>query len=68
MLPLGFSMSAYYFLPREKDCQAETVLNIMIYNLVAVAGLSVLSTAQSCWILSLHQPGLTGYGSRWWDW
>jgi len=40
VLPLGFAMSAYYFLPRERDRQRETVLNILIYN-VAV-GLSLI--------------------------
>ena len=30
MLPLAFHMSAYYFLPRERDKQREAVLNILL--------------------------------------
>jgi len=35
MVPLGFGMSALYFLPREPEKQGRTVLNILIFNLVA---------------------------------
>jgi O-antigen/teichoic acid export membrane protein len=37
VLPLGFQMSAYYFLPLKPDKQRETVANIMLFN--AAAGL-----------------------------
>jgi polysaccharide transporter, PST family len=62
VLPLGFAMSAYYFLPREPDRRQETVLNILIYNM-AVGSLAC--GAFLLWPVLLgiifHQPGLTGY-------
>lgn len=35
MVPLGFGMSALYFLPREPEKQGQAVLNILIFNLIA---------------------------------
>ena len=62
VLPLGFAMSAYYFLPREPDRQQETVLNILIYSMVIG---SLACSAFLLWpaLLDLifHQAGLTGY-------
>ena len=62
VLPLGFAMSAYYFLPRERDRQHETVLNILIYNTI-VGGLACAAFLLWPVLLALifHQPGLTGY-------
>lgn len=37
LLPFGFGMSAYYFLPRETERRGAVVLNILIFN--AVVGL-----------------------------
>lgn len=36
LLPLGFGMSAYYYLPREKDVsrRGQVVLNILLFNLI----------------------------------
>lgn len=42
ILPLGFSMSAYYFLARETDRRAAAIFNILIFNFVA-GGLACLS-------------------------
>lgn len=62
VLPLGFAMSAYYFLPREPHRQQETVLNILIYN--TIIG-SLACGAFLLWpaLLGLifDQPGVTGY-------
>jgi len=62
VLPLGFAMSAYYFLPRERDRQRETVLNILIYSVVVGC---LACGAFLLWPVLLdiifHQPGLTGY-------
>jgi O-antigen/teichoic acid export membrane protein len=33
LLPLGFQMSAFYFLPREKDRQGQIILNILLFHL-----------------------------------
>lgn len=42
VLPLGFSMSAYYFLNREKDRRGAAVLNILLFNFV-IGGLACLT-------------------------
>jgi O-antigen/teichoic acid export membrane protein len=34
LLPLGFQMSAFYFLPREKDAQGQIILNILLFHLL----------------------------------
>ncbi|HUK17475.1 MAG TPA: oligosaccharide flippase family protein [Bryobacteraceae bacterium] len=62
VLPLGFAMSAYYFLPREPDRQREAVLNILIYSIA----MGILACgAFLLWPVLLdiifHQPGLTRY-------
>lgn len=38
VLPLGFSMSAYYFLNRERENHSAIILNILIFNLFMGAG------------------------------
>jgi O-antigen/teichoic acid export membrane protein len=62
VLPLGFAMNAYYFLPREPQRQRETVLNILIYSMVIG---SLACAAFLLWpallALIFDQPGLTGY-------
>jgi O-antigen/teichoic acid export membrane protein len=51
MLPLSFVMSAFYFLPRERERRGAVVLNIMLFNsVVGCAALAVL----------LLRPGLLG--------
>ena len=62
VLPLGFAMSAYYFLPREPERRQETVLNILIYYMV-VGGLACGALLVWPVLLAIifHQPGLTGY-------
>lgn len=42
ILPLGFSMSAYYFLSREKERRASSIINILLFNFV-VGGLACLT-------------------------
>jgi O-antigen/teichoic acid export membrane protein len=39
VLPLGFGMSAFYFLPREPERKGKVILNIMLFN-IAVGGLA----------------------------
>lgn len=39
ILPLGFSMSAYYFLARDENRRASAILNILLFNF-AVGGLA----------------------------
>lgn len=42
ILPLGFSMSAYYFLARETERRGAAILNILLFNFV-VGGLACLA-------------------------
>lgn len=42
ILPLGFSMSSYYFLARETERRGAAILNILIFNFV-VGGLACLA-------------------------
>lgn len=42
ILPLGFSMSAYYFLSREKERRASSIINILLFNFV-VGGIACLT-------------------------
>ncbi len=51
MLPLGMGMSAFYFLPREKMRRRETVLNIVLFDVVI--------GALACATLVLHPSLLT---------
>lgn len=41
ILPLGFSMSAYYYLAREREKRARAILNILLFNFV-VGGIACL--------------------------
>lgn len=41
LLPLGFQMSAFYFLPRDKDRQGPIILNILLFHLL-MGGLGAL--------------------------
>jgi O-antigen/teichoic acid export membrane protein len=62
ILPLSFGMSAYYFLPREKERQAETVFHIVLFNLV-IGTLACLCLWQWPQLLGIifHQTGLADY-------
>lgn len=42
VLPLGFAMSAFYFLPRERERRGQVVLNILLFQ-AAVGGLACLA-------------------------
>ena len=62
VLPLGFAMSAYYFLPREPDRRQGTVLNILIYNMaVGTLACGVLLLWPVLLGIIFDQPGLAGY-------
>jgi len=37
MLPLGFQMSAYYFLPREPENRGSVVFNILLFHLITTS-------------------------------
>jgi O-antigen/teichoic acid export membrane protein len=62
VLPLGFAMNAYYFLPREPERQQETVLNILIYCMVmGCLACGAFLVRPVLLDIIFHQPGLTGY-------
>ncbi|MGI8556182.1 MAG: hypothetical protein ACR2LT_07485, partial [Pyrinomonadaceae bacterium] len=42
VLPLGFSMSAFYFLNRQPEKRAATIINILLFNFAA-GGLACLT-------------------------
>jgi O-antigen/teichoic acid export membrane protein len=42
MLPLNFGMSAYYFLPREREHQRHIIFNVLLFYML-VAGLAALA-------------------------
>ncbi|MGB5013043.1 MAG: oligosaccharide flippase family protein, partial [Pyrinomonadaceae bacterium] len=52
ILPLGFSMSAYYFLARETERRGAAILNILVFNFV-VGGLA-------CLVLQLYPQMIGG--------
>jgi len=63
VLPLGFSLSAYYFLPRETgDKRAAVVLNILCFNLAIGLGVLLVLLMKPSIVASLFgSQTLTGY-------
>jgi O-antigen/teichoic acid export membrane protein len=56
VLPLGFHMSAFYFLPRESERRGEVVFNILLFHLF-VACLACLAFVLRPTLLSTLFPG-----------
>lgn len=64
LLPLGFGMTAFYFLPRERKKAPEIVLNIVVFNVVVgMGGLFVLSRWPSLIARICGSPELASYSS-----
>jgi O-antigen/teichoic acid export membrane protein len=62
ILPLGFQMSAFYFLPREPDKQREAVLNIMlVLTMAGLLGCGLLYFFPALLTGLFHQPELVHY-------
>lgn len=62
LLPLGFTMSAYYFLPREPERRGQVVLNILLYcSLVGGAAWLLLALRPSLLALLFGQAALESY-------
>jgi O-antigen/teichoic acid export membrane protein len=53
ILPLGVYMSAYYFLPRERERQPQVVLNILLFNLAVGGAVCLLLLARPALLTSL---------------
>lgn len=66
ILPLGFGMSTFYFLPREEDQnrRAKIVINVVLFN-GFIGGLVFLVFLTQPWILSsiFHDPDLVQYAT-----
>jgi hypothetical protein len=63
VLPLGFAMNAYYFLPRERERRPEVVFNIVLYNMtVGSVGYAAFLLWPNSLDVVFHQSGLTNYG------
>jgi O-antigen/teichoic acid export membrane protein len=64
LLPLGFQMSAFYFLPRDKDRQGPIILNILLFHLL-MGGLGALVLVLFPQLFStiFHSGELVSYSS-----
>ena len=58
VLPLGFHMSAFYFLPREPERRGEVVFNILLFHLLVAAAACLAFVLRPTLIASLF-PGST---------
>jgi O-antigen/teichoic acid export membrane protein len=62
ILPLGFHMSAFYFLPRERDKQREVVLNIvLVITAAGLIGCGLLYFFPSILTAIFYQPQVVQY-------
>ena len=62
MLPLGFGMTAFYFLPREEEHRNQTVFNIVLFTTaVAVLFGAVVSLVPSLLIVLFKEPGVVSF-------
>ncbi len=64
ILPLGVGMSAYYFLPRERERQGQVIFNILLFYLM-MAGIICLTFALRPQTISIifNSSELVGYSS-----
>ncbi len=65
VLPLGFAMSAYYFLPREPGRRRETVLNIVLFlTLAGGLGCAVVTAFPGLLVFIARDPAIIPYAPR----
>ena len=61
ILPLGFSMSAFYFLPREPEKSRQVVFNILLFHcLIGILVLVALTLFPGLMVTLLNAPELRG--------
>lgn len=66
LLPFGFGLSAYYYLPREKDAtrRGQVILNILLFNtLIGIAGCIVLIFWPALIASIFRDPSLPTYAT-----
>ncbi len=64
MLPIGFGMSAYYFLPREPDRQGAIIFNIVVFYLTIGSLVGFLLVFRpSLLAVILNSPELVSFGA-----
>src|SRR5579862_7356100 len=62
-LPIGFGMSAFYFLPRESERRAQVVFNILVfYMVIGAIACAVLVTYPRSLVAILNSSDLLDYG------
>jgi len=62
LLPLGFQMSAFYFLPRDKDHQGPIILNILLFHvLMGGVGALILILFPQLFSTIFHSAELVAY-------
>jgi O-antigen/teichoic acid export membrane protein len=62
MLPLGFGMSAFYFLPRDENRRRETVLNVVLFTgTLGALGAAMLALFPSLLLVLFKDAALVPY-------
>jgi O-antigen/teichoic acid export membrane protein len=62
MLPLGFGMSAFYFLPRDENRHRETVFNVVLFtSAIGALACLVVSLVPSLLVVLFKEPALVSY-------
>src|SRR5205823_3890676 len=62
MLPLGFGMTAFYFLPRDDEHRRQTVFNIVLFTTsVAILFGAVLAVVPTILVLLFKEPAAVGF-------
>src|SRR5437764_111760 len=62
MLPLGFGMTAFYFLPRDDDHRRHTVFNIVLFTTsVAILFGAALALVPTILVLLFREPAAVGF-------
>lgn len=65
ILPLGFGMSAFYFLPRERERRNQVVLNILLFYILMGGGACVALFLRPTLLSAIFNNGeIAGYAPR----
>ena len=65
LLPLGFHMSAFYFLPRERERQHQVVFNILLFHAFVASGVGVAVAVWPGLLKTIfNSEEMTGFATR----